>query len=416
VALLAQNTVDFGLEVPAIAALAVGLASVTCGRRDPTGQELGRGSRWLLIVLAIASVLAPVAAWEMVAHHSYLADGQRMAHVLRRSAGGDPGVEARAILARHPSDYALPLMMAEWQARGRRPEAMRWLNRAVFLSPQSGTIHLEVARILARAGWIRHALLELRIASRVEPFRDREFVQVAAATARGWSFLHLFVGTGRGSADRATVLAETLQKEARDEEAMEVCSAITQRRETAIRHWGLACLAEIAGRRGRGDVARAAAERLFREKAEPRYAVTAVQVLERLGSKERAMVVLSESLRRDPTDARLLAVAARSALGREDGATALRHAILLESAAGTQAETLSEALLLQGLAHLLEGRPSRALNLCRRAQDLAGSEVDALRCQVRAARALGDRALERSALAELAALGVHDDASTPAPH
>jgi tetratricopeptide (TPR) repeat protein len=94
---------------------------------------------------------------------------------------------AEAAREAHPADFYLQAIVAERLAREHRPEAMSWLNDAMFLNPSHPAPHLMAAELLASAGRKSQALIEYKgaVAAAVSPERiwDRVAVRYAALSA-----------------------------------------------------------------------------------------------------------------------------------------------------------------------------------------------------------------------------------------
>jgi len=67
-------------------------------------------------------------------------------------------------IRRRPADYLPHLAAAQLRLREKNPEALAWLNRALYLFPKSPDLHLETARALLVFRRRSQALLEYRLA------------------------------------------------------------------------------------------------------------------------------------------------------------------------------------------------------------------------------------------------------------
>ena len=411
-ALIGQNLVDFSLEVPAIAALAVVLATLSEPGAARRGSP-GPWTRWPRYALAAAAVLVPIVAWPTVAGLSYRVEGERLAGLLRasdqRSMSPMLRREARGILARHPSDYALPLLLGEWSAAHAGAETFCWLNRALFLNPRAGAVHLAIGRALSRGGLAKQALLELRLAHSADPFRSGEIASFVAARYRSLELLRRYIGTGRGSAQRAQHLAAALRDGRHAREWGQVCELLANRHDRAARLSGLACAAQSAREVGERSRTVAFSMALARERPPAEYVAAVVPLLQWAGESGEADDVLRRALVAEPYDQGLLALAAEVSLARAEGEKALEWSKRLERTAGTSGKVFSDALLLQGRAYLMTARPRLAVKSCSRGLDASPERPDLLRCVADAAFVLADFPRSRAAYLELEARGLADD-------
>lgn len=169
---------DFNLETLGIALLASVLLGTLSGKaaRKSRGtsassshvsvDELGRRDWKKIAVPALIYGTFAVLFMTMIAwRHDPDDDAQKIGRLIGENAR--PDVVKKAIetaRTRHPADYLPQLLAGQWLSDRRDPEAMQWLNRAMYLSPSNALIHLEAARMLRRLGRRHQALLEYRIA------------------------------------------------------------------------------------------------------------------------------------------------------------------------------------------------------------------------------------------------------------
>lgn len=189
-----HNLGDFNLALTGVALPAVMVFTafaaphVATSGGAPEGGTASALPRWAAYAIAlIALATVATAAWPAVTH-SLRRDTQRLAKRLR--ADVPPSQHAapiRAILARHPADYVLPLMAAEAELNhgaGDPRQALRWVNRGMYLAPEYAGAHRIAARALVRLGVIEQALLEYRLATAAEPAHARQIVsELYQATA-----------------------------------------------------------------------------------------------------------------------------------------------------------------------------------------------------------------------------------------
>jgi tetratricopeptide (TPR) repeat protein len=167
-----HNLVDFNLQVLGVALPAAVLLASLGGPLRPPGRQRSGTPRWapargqkLWWAAGTAALLLLTAATAGSVVWSEEQDLQRLNALLTASPRNAIGSAAEPLLRRHPSDHLLPLTVARHLAQTGEPrQAMRWINRAMFLAPQSSYPHRLAARILWRLGARQQALLEYRLA------------------------------------------------------------------------------------------------------------------------------------------------------------------------------------------------------------------------------------------------------------
>lgn len=416
-ALLAQNLVDFSLEVPAIAALAIALASLAATTPSRSAQQAPvAGSpvltrmRALPWVVAGLAVVLPLAGWSTIVSHEYRRDAVTLGRVLSHQTSVRTGrQQIEAATQRHPADHAIALLAGEWAARRRLPETMSWLNRAQFLNPRGGSVHIAVARALALGGYRNQALLELRLAHQAEPLRGHEIARFAVKVAGSVPLLRVYVSTGRGSGSRAVALSEALRETGRSLHESSICRALASRRDPDYRHYGMACLSESLQSLDDKPAAGRAARELLSENPRADLAARGIAVLGWAGRPEEVHDALLRAVRANPRDTGLLQAAARDARERGDWNDLLGWSRRIATTAGTNTTLLASASYLEGQAYLGMSRPHSALTVCERGLAESPEHPSLLRCVADAAYAAGDRRRAQSTYRELAATG-HSDA------
>ena len=164
---------DFGLEaaglsLPTAAALGLALS------RRPRGKGHGRFHlRWPPLATALGVLATGLIVWQGPRALAQVPD--RAVDALGAASDTPAAIEdaAREEVGRHPADYFLAVRTAERLAR--LPETdfrhlMRWMNRALFLFPQGGDIHLLAARALARRGRLAQSADEYHDAIALAPW------------------------------------------------------------------------------------------------------------------------------------------------------------------------------------------------------------------------------------------------------
>lgn len=187
-ALLVQNMADLGLEIPALAILAI-LALVEGG---PTVHLLAPAERKLapkrLLLWAAPGALALVLAtlwgrYPVGEERASLATRYRTLQVGNRVARANFREALVAAMSRHPGESYFPLLGSLVAHRARDDNPVPWAARALERSPLSGPVHVALAEILARRGATAQAMLHLRMASEFDSSLLSKAGQHAAALA-----------------------------------------------------------------------------------------------------------------------------------------------------------------------------------------------------------------------------------------
>jgi tetratricopeptide (TPR) repeat protein len=205
-ALLAQNQLDLGLEIPAIAALFVyvlgglaGASLASAADRSPRPRWLGAGT---LLTAACAGLV-------LVAGSDSPARERERLHA--RLSLGAPDASfwssLEAAVRSYPADPYFPLLGAS-AALAERKDAVPWVARAIERSPNSVQAQLLLARALQARRATRQALGALRRAIELEP----DSVGAAMRTAAEWrlapDLLALAVPDGARGARALMALAD----------------------------------------------------------------------------------------------------------------------------------------------------------------------------------------------------------------
>lgn len=184
-ALVAQNLLDLGLEVPGVVIPAVTVAGSLWGSstrlRPSTRPVVSR-----LLVLGTVPLLcftalrfgSPTAAVRRANVAAGLRDTPRTdtQRALRIRA------EIEAAIRAHPADPYFPLAAAVLASTTKGDDPMPWLRRALELDETYGRAHLHLAEVLFARGARAQAALELRLAAA----DDKELLDSVAFRATGW--------------------------------------------------------------------------------------------------------------------------------------------------------------------------------------------------------------------------------------
>jgi len=157
-----HDLADFSFEIPGVMLPALALAGVLFAATRQGKSSFTVSPRritwlWPAAVLPLALVV-PVLQQEKV-------DTELTAMMRSKDSPEQLEKRARALLALHPADYAIPLVTGEQLVNVVHPRAMSWINHAMYLSPNHSRPHLLAGLYLARIQRRRQSLLEFRAAA-----------------------------------------------------------------------------------------------------------------------------------------------------------------------------------------------------------------------------------------------------------
>lgn len=177
-----HNLVDFNLMQSSISLLAVVILTLvyprkTRERSDKRGGFLGS--------LVVCCVLIGLLGWSSVQSvgRSLKQDTNRLAQVLKepKQSWSQKETASLEIVSRHPADYFLPLMVANYTVNhvAEAGATLRWTNRAMYLNPQAYRPHAYAAYTLWKMGAKAQALTEFKLSAKLYPpatFRFARFI------------------------------------------------------------------------------------------------------------------------------------------------------------------------------------------------------------------------------------------------
>lgn len=173
VALVAQNFVDFSLELGGVSVVAaVVLGAVLAPDQDRDATFVGEGwtsmRNWGAVVTVAAAIVLVVLGPRLESSSTPHLQAELIEH-LRASDRAAFRARLRDAVALHPSEPSFALLAGAEAGRHDDPSALRWLSRAMALAPRWPGPHLEAARILLGLRRTDQALLELREAAHLSP-------------------------------------------------------------------------------------------------------------------------------------------------------------------------------------------------------------------------------------------------------
>lgn len=133
-------------------------------------SKAGRGKNHLKTSLITAAGLGVLTLWAWAADRPSADESlQLIAEQIKYKVPlGKVRATVKQAVALHPADYLPHLAMSRSALAVKRPEAMSWLNRALYLFPRSPELHMDAARALTFFGRRKQAILEYRLALECE--------------------------------------------------------------------------------------------------------------------------------------------------------------------------------------------------------------------------------------------------------
>ncbi|MEW5854935.1 MAG: tetratricopeptide repeat protein [Myxococcota bacterium] len=187
----AHNLFDFNLEILGVALPFCALLGAAreepqelkvAMTREERHRRARRGQQLTLLGGAALAVLSPLPALYATRHG--MQPSRQAIQALPVAERLEP---LRAHLSRHPSDYLAALMMARAfnaQQPPQTDQALRWINRALFLNPMMPDSHADAGRLLWEMGFRDQATLEFAQARRF-PIPNWEPVTFRELAGRG---------------------------------------------------------------------------------------------------------------------------------------------------------------------------------------------------------------------------------------
>jgi tetratricopeptide (TPR) repeat protein len=185
-AVLLQNLVDLGLEVPAVSiAVVMVLASCWGSVADNRAAWTRPWVAWVATGALFVGMAVSASEPETGGDARRRIDASLDALVIDDA----PALAAfrsqlQAALLQHPADPYFPRIGAVVALRKGEPNALAWVNQALELGLQSGRTHYLLAQALALHGYREQALLELRHAATYDPDLDAHIAERALSLTR----------------------------------------------------------------------------------------------------------------------------------------------------------------------------------------------------------------------------------------
>ncbi len=225
-----HNLVDFNLEIPGVAVVAVALFAVVAAsteRRGPAGHPFRRLPRAVLVVAAVAALALAGLLFTTVSGHTAEEEGRAARQAL--IAGDEEYFSAdrlQAAFSRHPADWYLPFIAGvhAFQRSGVNPLPL--LGRASALNPSAGGPHLYIGRFLLLRGYLEQGMLEMRLASMGDARLADDAAAFLVATGAGFGMLSTMARTDAEKRLIYEQLSRELEKQGRGKDARQADRAL----------------------------------------------------------------------------------------------------------------------------------------------------------------------------------------------
>ncbi|MCP4199326.1 MAG: hypothetical protein GY762_19450 [Proteobacteria bacterium] len=164
-----HNLVDFNMEIPGVAVIAVALLAVLiCSRRFRITRLVNRPlSRPVLGALATAALVMSLFVGLFAAEYNVDKEERDYLEALTRGDEEPFSKEKLAqVLKRHPADWYIPFLVGVRTFHQGSENPLPWLTRALDINAYSASTHLYIGRVLLRADELDQAMREFRLAVR----------------------------------------------------------------------------------------------------------------------------------------------------------------------------------------------------------------------------------------------------------
>lgn len=388
IGLVAQNLVDFSLEMSGVVVLvAVALGAVLAPRTEEAGPTRGLALHRLTLIVGVAGLVCVAALAPFLDRWSVPSLTTRL---LAANADVDR-TEFRATLALamklHPSEPIFPLITAAGAIAHRSDDAPAWLNRAMVLAPRWAASHLLAAAWLQSRDRGGQAWLELREAARLAP--ERTASDVCARRNTEQSVAGFEASIPRRAPERAPYLrALAACLPLTSSEALRVDALLT------TLHLDTALTRRRAATRALGGGDAATTVRILQAvppaRREAADSALLADAFNRLGRPQNSLNELNAALRRTGDKRRLLERKARTQAALRDEAGARTTIEALRDEGGGDPAALGAAQQLLGDLELQFGHAGLAVAAYELAYTYSGND-NLLASVASAAERLGDR-------------------------
>jgi tetratricopeptide (TPR) repeat protein len=267
-ALILQNFLDLGLELPGVAFAATTALGVLWGHdhKDALEEGIPRAERALPRFVAWFELAAGMALSAMIivgARSNATKDRIRIHDLVSRTQLHEPEAvastlgELRSVMLKHPADPYFP-RVGGLLAFYTRQNAVPWMARSLDRGLEVGPTHFALARILAGLGARDQALLELRLASTFSPGLGTKAAKVLVSMTK--DFDDIMSATPEGALGQRVLYAAALNLKRADYPELRLrclAAGIERSPDSALVRGALAedLLAAIASRESRSPCA-----------------------------------------------------------------------------------------------------------------------------------------------------------------
>jgi tetratricopeptide (TPR) repeat protein len=402
-----HNLVDFNIEVPGVAVIAVAiLGSLGAAVRTSDRTPASKGRRlpaWALLGLAGAALALAAATWLYTGRHHVDQEERRLRAALAAADATAFAPDAiRETLGRHPASWYLPFITGMERSSKRGANPLPWFSRALELNPSSAAAHFHVGRVLVDRGLLDQGMMELRIAARNDTVLAAPAARILVGAAPDFERLSALA---REPEDKVLLHGALAAEFARrglhvQAEAADLAVLGLDRRNPR----SLARHARRLKARGEQDAALELARRLARvDGHRAPGAMLEAEILSAAGDEPAAAELLERTLELDPRHPGLLRAAALASQAAGRSGRAIELAERLRGTA-TDARSRASATVLIGDIEQAAGRIQAALASYQKAQALVPEDARLLLRIVDLAERHGETARALGALRKLARL------------
>ncbi|MCP4603839.1 MAG: hypothetical protein GY847_25525 [Proteobacteria bacterium] len=403
VALLAfglHNTVDFNMEIPGVAVLAVALLGTLQGNHSQSRLNIVI-PRPVMAVFAAGALITVATTWFFVADHGV---DQEERSYRKAWAKRDPkpftDENLTDVLMRHPADWYIPFLVGVRHYNLGSANPLPWLARAIELNSVSAPAHLYIGRTFLRAGKLSQAMLEFRLAALFNPGFAIPVSRFLVSKIPNFEQLSSIAVTKEDKLLLWGALAQVLASSGHHKEAEEADKAILVinplEPRSLARH-----ARRLANREKTTEALNAARKLAFLPDYGPSSALIQAEIYKRQKQHEKAIAVLEKELVHSPRHRGLLSELAWSRQRAGDHKGALKAVASLRALA-LNIKSRANAAVLEANLSAAEGRIQAALAGYREAHLLDPSNLSILKRTASLAEQHGDKQRAIEALRKLA--------------
>ena len=175
-----HNNVDFNLEITSLGFVAIvcfiALGNGSSRKNTVPSFLLFKHQVWLT---ALSCVVIALSA-QFALGTGLNAETQNLRRIMgqKTQSWDDRTAAANSIVKNYPADYYLHQVVADQALREKNyPDALRWINKAMYLNPKAPDVHITAARTFHKLGYQKQALLEYKLAVQALPHRAAKIAE-----------------------------------------------------------------------------------------------------------------------------------------------------------------------------------------------------------------------------------------------